>query len=74
MSVAKPFRRRACGALLRKELTVSLTNGILWGAVVGMLALVMCFDFRLGAVMSGAVMLNLVVACTVGSARAARPP
>ena len=28
---------------------MSLTNGILWGAVDGMFALVMCSDIRLGS-------------------------
>jgi hypothetical protein len=50
---------------LRKELTVPLANGILWTPWPAF-ALVMCFDLRLGAVMSSAVMLNLAVAALSG--------
>jgi magnesium transporter len=52
--------------LLRKELTVSLLNGALWGSVVGLFAIIMYWDSRLGLVLSGAVMLNLVVAAVSG--------
>ncbi len=52
--------------LLRKELTVSLLNGALWGAVVGLFATLVYHSAALGAVMSGAVFMNLVVAACVG--------
>ena len=52
--------------LLRKELLVSVLNGTVWGIVVGLFAVAMYWDVNLGLVMSGAVMLNLVVAATSG--------
>ena len=59
---------RASGvkALLRKELLVSLLNGALWGALVGVFAVAIYLDVRLGLVMSGAVVLNLIVAAASG--------
>jgi magnesium transporter len=58
--------RSGVRALLRKEITVSLLNGALWGVVVGVFAVLIYLDATLGAVMSGAVMLNLLVAATSG--------
>jgi magnesium transporter len=52
--------------LLRKELLVSVLNGTVWGVVVGLFAVAMYRDLNLGLVMSGAVMLNLIVAATSG--------
>lgn len=52
--------------LLRKELLVALLNGAVWGLVVGLFAVIIYLDPKLGAVMSGAVMLNLVVAAISG--------
>ncbi len=52
--------------LLRKELTVSLLNGLLWGTVVGLFAMIVYRSPSLGIVMSGAVLLNLIVAALVG--------
>jgi magnesium transporter len=52
--------------LLRKELTVGLLNGALWGTVIGIFATIVYRSFPLGIVMSSAVLLNLVVAATVG--------
>ncbi len=54
------------GRLLRKELTVSVVNGLLWGAVVGLLALLIYRSVPLGLVLLAAVALNLVVAALVG--------
>jgi magnesium transporter len=52
--------------LLRKELTVSLFNGLLWGTVVGLFAMIVYKSPSLGIVMSGAVLLNLIIAALVG--------
>ena len=54
------------GYLLRKELTVSLLNGALWGTLVGLFAMIVYRSPALGLVMSSAVLLNLVVAAIVG--------
>jgi magnesium transporter len=60
--------REQHGQLVRKELTVSLVNGIAWGAVTGLLAGLLYGSVGLGAVMMSAVLLNLVVAALTGMA------
>jgi magnesium transporter len=66
--------------LLRKELTVSVLNGLVWGGVVGLLASLLYRNLPLGGVMAGAVLLNLIVSALVGVAvplalhRAGRDP
>jgi magnesium transporter len=68
------------GQLVRKELIVSLVNGLMWGAVTGLLAFALYRDAALGAVMMTAVVLNLIVAAVTGIAvplvlhRAGRDP
>lgn len=68
------------GHLMRKELTVSLLNGLLWGSVMGLFALAIYHSAMLGLVMMAAVLLNLVIAAVVGVAvpialqRAGRDP
>jgi magnesium transporter len=52
--------------LLRKELLVAILNGALWGSLVGVFAVAIYLDVRLGLVMSAAVVLNLIVAATAG--------
>jgi magnesium transporter len=54
--------------LARKEVTVSLVNGGLWGAVLGVLAIAVYHNVALGAVMTAAVILNLLVAALAGVA------
>jgi len=54
--------------LVNKELAVSLLNGSVWGLIVGTAAFVLYGSVALGAVMSGAVVLNLVVAGIAGVA------
>ncbi len=54
--------------LVRKELTVSLVNGVTWGGVMGLAAAAMYHSLALGAVMMAAVVLNLVVAAFAGMA------
>ena len=54
------------GQLLRKEMIVSLLNGVIWGGLVGLVVGVVYWHLRLGLVITGAVMLNLVIAAAVG--------
>ena len=52
--------------LLRKEIVVSLINGLVWGGMVGIIAAGVYQWTRLGLVLTGAIMLNLVIAAAVG--------
>jgi magnesium transporter len=52
--------------LLRKELVVGLLNGSVWGLVVGLFATALYSNPALGAVMTAAVVLNLVIAAIAG--------
>jgi magnesium transporter len=53
--------------LVRKELAISLINGVLWGAVVALVAAALYRDIELGLVMMAAMTLNLLVASLVGA-------
>ncbi|MCY1263668.1 Magnesium transporter MgtE [compost metagenome] len=52
--------------LLRKELGVALVNGIVWGGVIGAVAYYLYGSWQLGAVMTGAMTLNLLLAALMG--------
>ena len=52
--------------LLRKELGVSLINGLLWGGVIGAVAYWLYDSWSLGLVMTGAMTLNLLLAALMG--------
>ena len=52
--------------LWRKELGVSVINGVVWGGVIGSVAWWLYGSFPLGLVMTGAMTLNLVLAATLG--------
>jgi magnesium transporter len=52
--------------LLRKEMIVSLVNGLVWGGLLGIFAALVYRRVALGLVMTAAVMLNLVIAAAVG--------
>ena len=54
--------------LLTKELLVGLLNGATWGCVVGLAAAILYASPALGAVMGGAMLLNLSVAALAGVA------
>jgi magnesium transporter len=54
--------------LLRKELKVALINGLFWGGLLGCIAWWLYGDWRLGAVMTAAMTLNLALAAAVGVA------
>ncbi|HEY0199088.1 MAG TPA: magnesium transporter [Rhodanobacter sp.] len=52
--------------LWRKELTVSLLNGLLWGGVIGVVAWLLYGSVSLGMVMTAAMTLNLLLAAFAG--------
>jgi len=52
--------------LIRKEITVSLVNGLIWGGVMGVIAAVLYKDGALGVVMVLAMTLNLMLAALMG--------
>jgi magnesium transporter len=58
--------RASAWHLLRKELVVSVLNGVLWGGVVGLLSAIVYWSGPLGIVMSSAIFLNLIIAALVG--------
>lgn len=53
-------------ALIKKELGVSLLNGLLWGSVLGLLAYALYGNYQLGLVMTAAMTLNLLLAAVMG--------
>jgi magnesium transporter len=52
--------------LFRKEVTVSLVNGVIWGGVMGLIAALLYKDAALGVVMVAAMTLNLMLAAVMG--------
>jgi magnesium transporter len=52
--------------MMRKELMISLLNGLLWGGLAGIVAGALYGHLWVGAVMAGAVLLNLIIAATAG--------
>ena len=52
--------------LITKELVIGLLNGLVWGAVIGLVAYVLYQDRNLSLVMAGATLLNLLVAAIMG--------
>ena len=52
--------------LFRKEIGVSILNGLIWGSIVGLFAFLIYHSWQLGAVMVGAMMLNLMLAAIMG--------
>lgn len=52
--------------LVRKEITVSLVNGVIWGGVMGLVAILLYRQVLLGGVMVLAMTLNLVLAALMG--------
>jgi magnesium transporter len=52
--------------LIRKEIMVSLANGLVWGGVMGFAAMLLYKDFALGLVMVLAMTLNLQLAALMG--------
>jgi magnesium transporter len=56
------------GRLFRKELSVALLNGVVFGSLVGLAASLLYGSASLGVVMAAAVLLNLLVAALVAVA------
>ncbi|MEZ5509010.1 MAG: magnesium transporter [Gammaproteobacteria bacterium] len=52
--------------IYRKEVTISLINGLLWGSVLGVFAWILYGNPLMGMVMAAAVTLNLIVAALIG--------
>ncbi len=52
--------------LFAKEIGVSFINGIIWGSVVGLFAFLIYHKWQLGLVMTGAMVLNLLLAAIMG--------
>jgi magnesium transporter len=52
--------------MIRKEIGVSLLNGVVWGSAVGLFAYVLYRKASLGLVMAAAMQLNLLVAALAG--------
>jgi magnesium transporter len=54
--------------LFVKEIGVSALNGLIWGGLVGLFAFLIYHSWQLGIVMTGAMMLNLLLAAVMGVA------
>jgi len=52
--------------LFAKEIGVSFINGLIWGSVVGLFAFLIYHNWELGLVMTGAMVLNLLLAAVMG--------
>jgi magnesium transporter len=52
---------------VRRELSIAIVNGALWGTVVGAISLLLYGDVKLACVLGVALLGNLVVAAAVGS-------
>jgi magnesium transporter len=52
--------------LFAKEIGVAALNGVLWGSVVGLFAFLIYHNWQLGLVMTGAMVLNLMLAAVMG--------
>lgn len=52
--------------IYRKECTISLINGLMWGSVLGLFAWLLYHNWLLGVVMTTAVTLNLLLAALIG--------
>jgi magnesium transporter len=53
-------------SLIKKELGVSLLNGLLWGSVLGLIAYALYGNYPLSLVMTTAMTLNLLLAAIMG--------
>ena len=52
--------------LIRKEILVAVINGLIWGGVMGLIAMLLYRDVALGLVMVLAMTLNLILAALMG--------
>ncbi len=60
--------RDSARQLFLKEISVSALNGLIWGSLVGVFAFLIYHSWQLGLVMTGAMMLNLLLASMMGVA------
>ncbi len=60
------IHRSNAKALLTKEIAISLLNGVVWGSIFGVFAMLLYHNWALGLVMMGAMTLNLLVAASFG--------
>ncbi|MGA0116333.1 MAG: magnesium transporter [Burkholderiales bacterium] len=60
--------RDSARKLFFKEISVSALNGLIWGRLVGLFAFLIYHSWQLGLVMTGAMMLNLLLAAVMGVA------
>jgi len=58
--------RTNSGRILRKELMVGMLNGIAWSVVVAVVTYLWFGDWRVGAVIAGAMIINMAVAALAG--------
>ena len=52
--------------MIKKEVVISVLNGLVWGTVLGIIAYMLYGNVYLGIVMTAAMLLNLLVAALVG--------
>jgi len=60
--------RDSARKLFLKEIGVSALNGLIWGSLVGLFAFLIYHSWQLGLVMTGAMVLNLLLAAVMGVA------
>jgi magnesium transporter len=60
--------RTNADGILRKELLVGVLNGVAWASVVAVATYLWFQDWRLGGVIAGAMIINLIVAALAGFA------
>lgn len=53
-------------ALLLKEISIAVLNGVVWGGIIGVMAMFLYHSISLGLVMTAAMTLNLLVAALFG--------
>jgi len=59
--------RHNAGWLLKRELLVGIMNGVLWATVVGAVSIAWFDDIKLGAIIGGAMIINLLNAALIGA-------
>jgi magnesium transporter len=52
--------------MLFKEIAIAVLNGLVWGGIIGLFAMLLYSSVALGLVMTAAVILNLLVAALFG--------
>jgi magnesium transporter len=60
------INRANAAGILRKEVLVGVLNGIGWAVIVSMCAFLWFGDWRIGAIIGAAMIINLVIAAGAG--------